>query len=86
MSEAMAAWKKSPLGELADIAIGGTPSRDIENYWASDRTDGFPWVAISDLHGRFIYSTKEQITVEGIRNSNVKPVSTGTVLTDVCTK
>jgi len=80
MSDATALWQESPLGELADIAIGGTPSRDIENYWASDRTDGFPWVAISDLHGRIIRETKEQITAAGVNNSNVKLVTAGTVL------
>ncbi|MBN8518598.1 MAG: restriction endonuclease subunit S [Candidatus Accumulibacter sp.] len=80
MRDATASWQKSPLGELADIAIGGTPSRDIENYWASDRIDGFPWVAISDLHGRIICETKEQITAAGVNNSNVKLVTAGTVL------
>jgi type I restriction enzyme S subunit len=80
MSDATASWQESPLGELADIAIGGTPSRDIESYWASDRVDGFPWVAISDLHGRIIRETKEQITAAGVNNSNVKLVTAGTVL------
>lgn len=80
MSNAIVAWKVSTLGELADIAIGGTPSRDVETYWASDRTDGFPWVAISDLHDRTITNTKEQITVAGVHNSNVKLVTAGTVL------
>lgn len=80
MSDAMVAWQEAPLGELADIAIGGTPSRDVESYWASDRTDGFPWVAISDLHGRIIRETKEQITAAGVNNSNVKLVTAGTVL------
>lgn len=80
MSDAMVSWQEAPLGELADIAIGGTPSRDVESYWASDRTDGFPWVAISDLHGRIIRETKEQITAAGVNNSNVKLVTAGTVL------
>lgn len=80
MSDATASWQESSLGELADIAIGGTPSRDIESYWASDRVDGFPWVAISDLHGRIIRETKEQITAAGVNNSNVKLVTAGTVL------
>lgn len=80
MRDSTAVWQLSPLGELADIAIGGTPSRDIERYWASNRIDGFPWVAISDLHGRFIRETKEQITAAGVNNSNVKLVHAGTVL------
>jgi type I restriction enzyme S subunit len=65
---------------LADIAIGGTPSRDNPRYWAIEGAEGFPWVAISDLHGRVIRNTKEQITAAGVANSNVKPVAPGTVL------
>lgn len=77
---ALLSWGESPLGELTDIAIGGTPSRDIGSYWASDSAEGFPWVAISDLHGRVITKTKEQITESGVRNSNVKLVTLGTVM------
>lgn len=80
MRNTAAEWRVSSLGDLADIAIGGTPPRDIERYWAKGHQDGFPWVAISDIHDRVISETKEQITAEGIRNSNVKPVSKGTVL------
>jgi type I restriction enzyme S subunit len=65
---------------LVDIAIGGTPSRDIPRYWAIEGAEGFPWLAISDLHERVITTTKEQITSAGIANSNVKPVAPGTVL------
>ena len=80
MRESAPGWKISPLGRLVDIAIGGTPSRDIPRYWAIEGTEGFPWVAISDLHERVITNTKEQITPVGVANSNVKPVIPGTVL------
>lgn len=80
MHEPAPGWKRSPLGRLVDIGIGGTPSRDVPRYWATDGAEGFPWVAISDLHGRVVSSTREQITAAGIANSNVKPVAPGTVL------
>ena len=73
-------WMQSELGALSDVAIGGTPSRDIPRYWANNDLDGQPWVAISDLHGRVIESTGESITEAGIANSNVKLVKRGTVL------
>jgi type I restriction enzyme, S subunit len=73
-------WQRSEVGQLADIAIGGTPSRDIPRYWASNDMDGKPWVAISDLHGRVIDFTSESITEAGVANSNVKLVKRGTVL------
>lgn len=80
MSELPQGWTQSELGTLADVAIGGTPSRDILRYWANNDLDGQPWVAISDLHGRVIESTSESITEAGIANSNVKLVKHGTVL------
>jgi type I restriction enzyme S subunit len=80
MSDLPQGWKQSELGALADVAIGGTPSRDIPRYWASNDIDGKPWVAISDLHGRVIDFTSESITEAGIANSNVKLVKRGTVL------
>lgn len=80
MHELAPGWKTSTLGRLVDIAIGGTPSRDIPRYWASEGVEGFPWVAISDLHARVVSNTKEQITTAGVAHSNVKPVASGTVL------
>ncbi len=71
-------WNQSRLGDLADIAIGGTPSRNISSYWADN--DGFPWVAISDLQKRIIFETKEKISSTGVKNSNVKLVPKETVL------
>ncbi len=73
-------WKQSEVAALADVAIGGTPSRDIPRYWSNNDLDGQPWVAISDLHGRVIECTSESITEAGITNSNVKLVKRGTVL------
>jgi|SRR3989338_1098776 len=74
-------WSTSTLGSLAEVAIGGTPSRDIGSYWASDNSEvGFPWVAIADLKSRFVDETKERITESGVLRSNVKLVRRGTVL------
>lgn len=74
----MSEWQSLPLNQVCNIAIGGTPSRNIEEYWGGG--EGFPWVAISDLHGRVITETSEKITLKGVKNSNVKAVSEGTVI------
>ncbi|MFT6449261.1 MAG: type I restriction enzyme S subunit [Oleispira sp.] len=71
-------WQLLPLNQVCNIAIGGTPSRNIEEYWGGG--EGFPWVAISDLHGRVITETSEKITLKGVNNSNVKAVREGTVI------
>jgi type I restriction enzyme S subunit len=73
-------WQIAPLGKLCDIAIGGTPSRDVVRYWASEGDDGEPWVAISDMDRRILFETKERISAAGIANSNVKRVPANTVL------
>ena len=71
-------WQSLPLNQVCNIAIGGTPSRNIEEYWGGG--EGVPWVAISDLRGRVITETSEKITLKGVNNSNVKAVREGTVI------
>ena len=67
------------LGDICEIAIGGTPSTAIASYYTSS-TDGFPWVSITDLNGGIIIKTKKHITTLGVNNSSVKKVQAGTVL------
>ncbi len=73
-------WHMQMLSKACQINIGGTPSRQEPNYWANSSKDGFPWVSIRDMSGRFIARTKEYITAEGIRKSNTKSVPKGTTL------
>lgn len=72
-------WREAALGDLCQIAIGGTPPRHKPEYWAPNG-DGHPWVAISDMREAVILRTKERITDAGVANSNVKPVAAGTVM------
>ncbi|EIE1287671.1 restriction endonuclease subunit S [Vibrio vulnificus] len=76
----MSDWYETRLGDIADICIGGTPSRAEASYWASTGEEGFPWVSISDLKSRIVSNTAESITALGARNSNVKLVPCGTIM------
>lgn len=76
----MSDWVEKPLGEIAQLDIGGTPSRDVPAYWAEDYEGGYPWLSIADLRARRIVETSERITDLGVRHSNVKRVKKGTVL------
>lgn len=76
----MSEWVEKPLGELANLEIGGTPSRDVPAYWADANGDGYPWVSIADLRAGRVAETSERITDLGVRHSNVKLVKRGTVL------
>ena len=66
----MSEWIEGRLGQVASIAIGGTPARDVPFYWATDAEVGRPWVSIADLGPRYVRETKERITELGLRSSN----------------
>lgn len=72
-------WKEVRLGDVADIKIGGTPSRAEPAYWAQGE-EGHTWLSIADLGPKMLNRSKETITDEGVRRSNVKPVAAGTVV------
>ncbi len=73
-------WKTGRLGELCSIEIGGTPSRNSPEYWDTSKQTSNLWVSIKDLSNGVITKTAEQITDLGVKHSNVKRQSTGTVL------
>lgn len=64
------------LGNVCDIQIGGTPSRENLNYFLGDNL----WVSIKEMNGQEIIDTEEKITDEAIKNSNVKLIPKGTTL------
>ena len=64
------------LGTVCEIRIGGTPSRSNYSYFGGNNL----WVSIAEMKGQIITNTKEKITDEGVKNSNVKLVPKGTTL------
>ena len=64
------------LGDVCDIKIGGTPSRNNDDYFHGENL----WVSISEMNGQVINDTKEKITDAGVRDSNVKLIPKGTTL------
>ena len=73
-------WKQKKFDELFQIVIGGTPSRNNPTYWSATVDAGLPWIAISDLKSKCISRSKEAITQEGAKNSNVKWLEAGTII------
>lgn len=69
-------WPIVKLGDYVYIKIGGTPSRDNSTFYNGDNL----WVSISEMKGQVIYDTKEKITDEGVKKSNVKLIPKGTTL------
>ena len=64
------------LGQVADVRIGGTPSRNNSAFFGGDNL----WVSIAEMNGTTIYNTKEKLSNEGVRASNVKLIPKGTTL------
>ncbi|MGP1454470.1 MAG: N-6 DNA methylase [Treponema sp.] len=58
------------------IKIGGTPPRANAAYFTGTHL----WVSIAEMKGQVITDTKEKITEEAIRHSNVKLIPKGTTL------
>ena len=68
-------WQKK-LGDVVEVLIGGTPSRANSDYFEGKHL----WVSISEMNGQIIHDTKEKISDDGVKNSNVKLIPKGTTL------
>lgn len=72
-------WIELPLETLAEITNGGTPNRDIAEFWNGD----IPWVTPSDITAcptNYLATTSEKISKKGLRNSSAKLLPAGTIL------
>lgn len=64
-------WVKYKLGDVCDIARGGSP-RPISKFITKEQ-NGINWIKIADAtrSNKYIYKTKEKIKKEGISRSRV---------------
>ena len=72
-------WPLVKLGGsegICEIKIGGTPSRKVTSYFGGSNL----WVSIAEMCGQVITNTKEKISDDGVKNSNVKLIPKGTTL------
>jgi len=72
-------WCERPLGDLAEITSGGTPSREIAEYWGGD----IPWVTPTDITAcqtNYLFSTADKVTKKGLLNSSAKVLPAGSIL------
>jgi type I restriction enzyme, S subunit len=76
----MEGWKKSRLGEVCDIQIGGTPARSKPELWDTNKETSNLWVSIREMNKKRIDNTEEYISDLGILKSNAKLIKKGTLL------
>ena len=66
-----------PVKELTHVISGGTPSRDVLEYW---RDGTIPWVKTTELQNKIITEVDEHITSKGLAASSAKIVPPNTTL------
>ncbi|MBN3253714.1 restriction endonuclease subunit S [Pectobacterium brasiliense] len=72
-------WPMVRLKDVCTVVSGGTPSRDIDEYWNGD----IFWVTPKDLpslEGIYISDTPEKITELGLKKSSAMILPVGSVL------
>lgn len=69
-------WRLVPLGDVAQIETGGTPSRGRPDYWNGE----IAWMASGEVKQRVVRVTAEKITQAGLASSNAKVFAPGTVM------
>ena len=69
-------WRMVRLGEIAQVDTGGTPSRDVAEYWDGE----IPWMASAEVNQKRVGVTAEAISVKGLANSNAKVFPPSTIM------
>jgi len=74
-------WPSVPLGQIAELIGGSTPSRDRPEFWGGS----IPWITPTDLPmpGKgiaIVADSSEKITEEGLASSSANLLPVGTVL------
>ncbi len=70
-------WKAVEFQEVMDgFSSGQTPYRGNPEFYKGD----IPWITSGELNYNVITDTKEKITLEGVKNANLKIIPKGTFL------
>ncbi|PIG00369.1 restriction endonuclease subunit S [Comamonas sp. 26] len=71
-------WVATTLGnEVATIIGGGTPSKEVAEYWGGD----IPWASVKDFVGSRLNKTQDRITRQAIKASATNLIPAGTLIT-----
>ena len=65
-----------PLRDLVSFRGGGTPSKQVPEYWDGD----IPWASVKDFTSTSLSKTQDFITQEGLRNSSANLIPKGHVI------
>ena len=68
---------KFKLGEMCEIKSGGTPSRQVKEYWENGN---IPWIGSTECKNKSINKPTEYITKKGLEKSSAKIFKKGTIV------
>ncbi|XWN52003.1 restriction endonuclease subunit S [Anoxybacillus flavithermus] len=74
------AWEVKSISEVAKVVSGGTPSKQVSEYWENGT---IPWATPTDItsnDNKYISTTQLMITESGLRNSSANLLPEGSVL------
>lgn len=71
-----AGWQNLKIGDVCDLATGGTPSRTNQEYFGG----GIRWLVSGDIHQGRIHDCEGRITVAGMKASNAKILPLNSVM------
>lgn len=69
-------WEWARLNDISSITSGGTPARANSSFWNGN----IPWVKIGDIRNKYIFTTEEKISEQGLNSSSAKIFPKGTIL------
>ncbi len=69
-------WSVKTIDSIAVVTAGGTPSRQIADFWNGD----IPWVTTTEINWDTIRETSQSITAKGLANSAAKLITPGALL------
>jgi type I restriction enzyme S subunit len=69
-------WDLTEIRFIAGQMGGGTPSKDIVQYWSGD----IPWVSPKDMKVDYIKTAEDKITMDAVNNSSAKLLPAGCIL------
>lgn len=71
-------WEVKKLGEIFEISSGGTPSKNIKDYWENGN---IPWIGSNMCQNAVVYETDGKfITKKGLEKSSAKLLPIDSVL------
>jgi Restriction endonuclease S subunits len=72
-----ASWRVRPLGALAAIGNGSTPSRQNPAYWTRGT---IPWITSTKVHDVIVRSADEYVTTAALDECHLPMVATGSLV------